>query len=165
MQHSKYLLNTPLPENLATGYFYEGGGFLQGGSQIPQSVDYDNGYASGSMISTAPDMTRFLLANLQDGCYDNACILQAETLAQMHQPHTATAWEGQSVTLGFVESIMDGQTLIGHSGAIRGFGSILEFFPEHKMGYFISFNEECWQTSACEILQEFRTQFLEHFFH
>jgi hypothetical protein len=29
------------------------------------------------------------------------------------------------------------------------------------LGFFISFNEECWGTSACEILQNFRLQFLE----
>jgi hypothetical protein len=55
--------------------------------------------------------------------------------------------------------------LLGHSGAIKGFGSILEFFPDQGFGYFISFNEECWQTSACTIILEFRDQFAERFFH
>jgi hypothetical protein len=54
--------------------------------------------------------------------------------------------------------------LIGHSGAIRGFGNSLNMLPEHGMGYFFSFNSECYETSACQIISEFRQQFLERFF-
>jgi hypothetical protein len=54
--------------------------------------------------------------------------------------------------------------LIGHSGAIRGFGNSLNMLPEHGMGYFFSFNAECYETSACQIISEFRQQFLERFF-
>lgn len=46
---------------------------------------------------------------------------------------------------------------------MRGFGSILHFFPEHDLGFFFAFNEECWQTSACNIIAAFRTQFLAKF--
>ena len=54
--------------------------------------------------------------------------------------------------------------MLGHSGAISGFGSILDLLPAHNLGYLFSFNEECWQTSACEIISAFRTQLLERFF-
>ena len=68
------------------------------------------------------------------------------------------------MTYGFVEGQKEGQRLLGHSGAIRGFGTILDLLPEHDAGYFLSFNEECYQTSACEIISEFREQFLKRFF-
>ena len=157
MTHSRYVQSPPLPENMATGYFY------QGSVQIPQPVDYDSGYPSGSIVSTADDMGRFLLAQLQQGCYDNVCILKPETIAQMHQPQAATPYQGQNATFGFVERDSDEVRLIGHSGAIRGFGSILHFFPEHDLGFFFAFNEECLQTSACDIIPAFRTQFLARF--
>ena len=54
MTHSRYVLAPPLPENLATGYFY------QNAVQSPQPMDYDSGYPSGSIVSTAADMARFL---------------------------------------------------------------------------------------------------------
>jgi CubicO group peptidase (beta-lactamase class C family) len=165
MEHTQYLLAPPMPENLATGYFYEKGGFLQKSVQVPQPMDYDNSYPSGSMVSTASDMAHFLTAQLQSGCYNGVCILRPETIAQMHEVQASTPYEGQNVTFGFVESALAGQRLLGHSGAIKGFGDILEFFPEQGLGYFISFNEECWQTSACAIIQEFREQFSEQFFH
>jgi hypothetical protein len=53
--------------------------------------------------------------------------------------------------------------MIGHSGAIRGFGNSLDLLPEHNLGYFFSFNAECYQTSACQILSEFRQQFTARF--
>ena len=157
MTHSRYLLSLPLPENLATGYFY------QGGVQVPQPVDYDEDYPGGSIVSTAEDMSHFMLAHLQGGCYQGGCILQASTVAEMHRRRAKTPYEGQNVALGFVEGLQHEQRLLGHTGAIRGFGSSLNLLPTHNLGYFFSFNEECYQTSACEIISAFRTQFLARF--
>jgi CubicO group peptidase (beta-lactamase class C family) len=157
MTQSSYLLAPPLPENMVTGYLY------RDGEQIPQPMDYDSDYPGGSIISTAEDMSHFILAHLGDGCYQGACILKATTLAEMHQRHAETPYEGQNVTLGFVEGIQDGQRLLGHSGAIRGFGNSLDLLPDHNAGYFFSFNAECLETSACQIVSEFRKQFLERF--
>jgi CubicO group peptidase (beta-lactamase class C family) len=157
MTQSSYLLAPPLPENMVTGYLY------RDGEQIPQPIDYDDDYPGGSIISTAEDVTHFMLAHLGDGCYQGACILKATTLAEMHQRQAETPYEGQNVTLGFVEGIQDGQRLLGHSGAIRGFGNSLDLLPKHNAGYFFSFNAECLETSACQIVSEFREQFLERF--
>jgi CubicO group peptidase (beta-lactamase class C family) len=157
MAKSGYLLSPPLPEGLAMGYSY------QDGAQVPQPVDYDSDYPGGSIVSTGADMARFMLAHLQDGCYQGACILRPETEAEMHRSRAETPYEGQRVTYGFTEGTKDGQRLLGHSGAIRGFGSIMDLLPEHNMGYFFSFNEECYATSACDIIPAFREQFLERF--
>jgi CubicO group peptidase (beta-lactamase class C family) len=108
-------------------------------------------------------MYHFLLAQLQEGCYDGSCILKPETLALMHQAQAPTPYEGQSVTFGFVEGIFPEGKMLGHSGATRGFGSLVQFLPEHDMGFFIVFNQECLLTEACTILHEFRMQFLKQF--
>ncbi len=158
MSQSGYLLGPPLPANLATGYFYEDG------TQIPQPVDYDGTYPSGSIVSTATDMAKFMLAHLQGGCYGGACILQPPTLTEMHSQQAETPYEGQAVTYGFVEGHAEGQRLLGHSGSTRGFGNSMNLLPKHSLGYFFSFNEECYETSACEIIPAFREQFLERFF-
>lgn len=157
MTHSGYLLLPPLPADLARGYFYEDG------AQVAQPVDYDSDYPGGSLVSTADDMARFMLAHLQEGCYQGACILQPSTVAEMQSRQAKTPYKGQNVTYGFVEGLEDGQRLLGHSGAIRGFGSSLNLLPEHNAGYFFSFNEECYQTSACELVSAFRQQLLERF--
>jgi CubicO group peptidase (beta-lactamase class C family) len=158
MAHSRYLLAPPLPENMAKGYRY------RDGVQVSQPMDYDSDYPSGSIVSTAEDMAHFILAHLGDGCYQSECILGPDTVAEMHRRQAETPFEGQNVTFGFVEGLIDDVRLVGHSGAIRGFGSSLDLLPEHDMGYFFSFNEECHETSACQVLPEFRQQFLERFF-
>jgi CubicO group peptidase (beta-lactamase class C family) len=158
MTHSHYLLSPPLPENLATGYFY------QDGVQIRQPVDYDDDYPGGSIVSTAPEMAQFMLAHLQDGCTERGCILQAATVAEMHARQGKAPFKDQHVTYGFLEGSLEGQRLLGYGGAIRGFGSSLKLLPDHDAGYFFSFNEECWQTLACGILSEFRQAFAARFF-
>ena len=148
---------TPLPETLATGYQQTNG------EQVPQPLDYDGDYPAGSIFTTAEDMTHFILAHLQDGCYMDGCILGADSLEAMHQKQAETPYEGQAVTFGFTEGTFDKARMIGHSGATGGFGSILDMLPDHGMGYFFSFNEECHETDACQIISEFRTAFLEQF--
>jgi len=90
------------------------------------------------MVSTADDMAKFMLAHLQDGCYQGVCILEPETIDVMHQRQADTPYEGQAVTYGFTEGIKNNQRLIGHSGSIRGFGNNLALLPEHHLGYFFS---------------------------
>jgi CubicO group peptidase (beta-lactamase class C family) len=158
MTRSQYLVTPPVPENMATGYFYEYG------VQLPQPLDYDNDYPGGSIVTTAEDMARFMLAHLQGGCVEGACILQSASLAGMHQPQVKTPHEGQSQTHGFIEGVTNDVRMVGHGGAIRGFAASLNLLLEHDLGVFFAFNEECWQTSACDILGQFRQQFTERFF-
>lgn len=158
MGQTRYLVAPPLPEGLAAGYLYEGG------RQVRQPVDWDSDWPGGSAVSTAADMARFMLAHLQEGCHQGTCILQPATLARMHERQGATPYKGQAVTYGFAEATVRGQRLIGHSGAIRGFGSILTLMPEHHLGYFFSFNSECLGTTACGIVGAFRQQFIRRFF-
>lgn len=158
MNHSGYLISPSLPDGMATGYTVEGR------AQIPQPIDYDPGYPSGSLVSTASDMARFMLAHLQGGCYQNACILSTDAIDTMHQQQFTNHAQLPGWTYGFTEGFRNNQRLIGHGGAIRGFGSDLTLLPEHDLGYFLSFNEECYLTGACAIVGRFREQFMDRFF-
>jgi CubicO group peptidase (beta-lactamase class C family) len=155
MSDTSYLLTPPVPENIATGYK------LAAGAQEPQPIDYDGDYPGGSIVSTAGDMSHFLVALANGGCYEGACILRALSVAEMFEPRAETPYEGQRVTYGFVQGTSGGQLLLGHSGAIRGFGSFLGILLDQEIGYFLSFNEECYETSACDIIPEFRTAFAD----
>ncbi len=153
MSDTGYLLAPPVPGKIATGYK------LVAGAQEPQPIDYDGDYPGGSIVSTAADMSHFLVALADGGCYQGACILRASSVAEMFEARAETPYEGQRVTYGFVQGVSGGQLLLGHSGAIRGFGSLLGILPDPEIGYFFSFNEECYETSACDIIPEFRTAF------
>jgi CubicO group peptidase (beta-lactamase class C family) len=158
MNHTGYLLAPPHPEDLAVGYVAEGG------NQIPQETAYDPGYPSGSLVSTASDMANYMLAILGDGCYRDACILSAESIALMHRQQFTNHADLPGWTYGFIEGSRNNLRLIGHSGAIRGFGSDLTLVPEQELGYFLAFNEECYLTGACALVGRLRGQFLDHFF-
>lgn len=158
MAHSRYLLAPPLPDGLATGYLY------QDQTYLPQPVEYYGDYPSSDMVSTADDMARFMIAHLGNGCYDKGCILRPETLAEMHARQYAPHPQIEGHTYGFVESSVNGQRIIGHSGAHRGFGAILTLMPEHRLGYFMAFNQECLGTSACAMISALQQQFADRFF-
>ncbi len=105
-----------------------------------------------------------MFAHLQDGCYQDACILQSATITEMHQEQFTTRPRETGATYGFAEGFLNGQRLIGHTGTIRGFGASLDLLPEHDMGYFFAFNEECYLTSACDIIPRFRRELANRFF-
>jgi CubicO group peptidase (beta-lactamase class C family) len=150
MTRSRYLLAPPLPTGLATGYLYHEGTYE------PQPVDYWGDYPSSSLTATAGDMARFMIAQLEDGCYGAACILRPETVTEMQRQQYAPHPQLDGHTYGFVEVSVNGRRQIGHSGATRGFGSLLTLLPELRLGYLVSFNQECYLTSACDILPALR---------
>jgi len=158
MDHSGYLLSPPMPSGLAVGYFHENAAYT------PQPIDYDDDYPGGSLVSTAADMARFMLAHLQDGCYQGVCILQPATIAEMHRQQFTNHPQLPGWTYGFTEGFRNGQRLIGHGGAIRGFASDMTLLPEHGLGYFVAFNHECAGSSACGLISMLRGQFLDRYF-
>lgn len=158
MTHSQYLLAPPQPDGLATGYLYQNEAYQ------PQSVDYWGDYPSSSLVATAADMARFMIAHLENGCAGAACILRPETVAEMQRLQYAPHPQMDGQTYGFVAGTLNGQRQIGHSGATRGFGSNLILIPELRLGYLMSFNQECAGTSACGMLSALRQQLADRYF-
>jgi hypothetical protein len=85
---------------------------------------------------TPDNRVNFILTHLQDGCYQDVCILEPETIDMMFQRQANTPTEDQVVTYGFTEGLRNSQSLIGHSGSIRGSGNRFTVFPENHLGYF-----------------------------
>ncbi|HUW11850.1 MAG TPA: serine hydrolase domain-containing protein [Anaerolineae bacterium] len=152
-----YLLAPPAPEGTATGYA------TRDGTYVAEPLDYDDDHPGGSIISTAPYMAILIAALLGDGCYGDACVLEATTLADMRLPRVRMGSRDLRQALGLVEGQVEGQKVLGHTGAIRGFGATLDMFPEQGVGYFFALNAECWSSSACVIISQFRQAFAERF--
>src|SRR6266704_2306223 len=95
---------------------------------------------AGALTTTAADMTRFMLAFLQDGAIDGVAILKPETVRQMEtrQFELHPMLNGLGVT--FMEYSMNGQRIIGHGGDTIYFHSDMVLVPEAHVGYFISYN-------------------------
>src|SRR5438874_2248218 len=95
---------------------------------------------AGALTTTAADMTRFMLAFLQDGTVDGVAILKPETVRQMEtrQFELHPMLNGLGIT--FMEYSMNGQRIIAHGGDTVYFHSDMVLVPDAHVGYFISYN-------------------------
>ena len=106
----------------------------------PRDFEFVQASPAGALSTTAVDMTRFILAFLQDGAVDGVAILKPETVRQMEtrQFELHPMLNGLGVT--FLEYSMNGQRIIGHGGDTIYFHSDMVIVPEAHVGYFISYN-------------------------
>ncbi len=104
-----------------------------------------NAPSSHPYISAA-DMTRWMLANLNQGALNGVQILQTETHQEM--------WSVQSPETGFAETLpawasyglgwfmgnLDGEPVVGHAGVDLGYIAYELLFPEQNIGVIIMAN-------------------------
>jgi len=96
--------------------------------------------SSGSMLTTAPDLARFMLAHLHGGAVDGHRILGEETVRRMHRQHFTQDARLSGWAHGFMEFHLNGRRLLGHTGDAYQFTSLLVLMPEHGWGLFVSYN-------------------------
>ncbi|QDU40804.1 D-alanyl-D-alanine dipeptidase [Maioricimonas rarisocia] len=89
---------------------------------------------AGNLFSTVVDLAKFLTCLLNDGKGPDGPILQPETLALMAQPLTGPDGKPEQFGLGFHVTELDGETRIGHNGAVYGFSSELAALPDRNLG-------------------------------
>jgi CubicO group peptidase (beta-lactamase class C family) len=126
----------PLPAQLATQ--------MSKGYRVavkkPRDFEFVQAAPAGSLSTTTADMTRFMLAFLQDGSVDGVAILKPETVRQMEtrqfELHPMIC--GMGIT--FMEYWMNPVRVIGHGGDTVFFHSDMVLVPDAHVGYFISYN-------------------------
>jgi CubicO group peptidase (beta-lactamase class C family) len=128
----------PVPDHLlgdlAVDYKYVNGGY----EPIPFS--YDVTAPDGSISATAADMAHFMIAHLQNGRYEGAQILRADTATLMHSRSFTHHPQLPGWAHGFEELAINGQHVLLHTGGKEGFRSLMMLLPEQNLGLFISFN-------------------------
>lgn len=134
MAHSTF--RQPLPERLrplmSKGY--------SRASAPPGGYEIVGPAPAGSMASTGDDMARFMIAQLQGGAFGNNRILSAAAARQMHDS-PLTIFPGLNrMELGFFETNVNGQKVIGHLGDTDDFHTSLHLFMEEGVGLYASFN-------------------------
>ncbi len=153
MTRTSFELPARLEVDLAVGYRYLEDEFL------PASYDYFNVAPASSLSSTAPDMARFMIAQLQDGSFQGSRILLPDTKDEMQRRHFAHHPRLPSRTYGFHERFENGERIIAHAGGLRGYSSYFLLLPQRNVGFFLASNrfEE-------ELHEEFRGRFLDRYF-
>ena len=119
---------------------------------------------AGSMATTGLDMSRFMIAHLQNGRFGEQRILQEPTAIRMH----ATAFQPiaplTGMALGFYHEDRNGQTIIGHSGGMIYFISDMHLFLDAGTGVFISMNGPGANSDALWIRKGLLQGFADRYF-
>lgn len=129
-------LSERLRTDLATNYRRASGEPLPPYDEVPE------GAPNGDLTSTAADMSRFMLAHLQQGRHAGHSLLQPDTLQAMHAYAFVPLPDAQPIALGFFRADYNGHRIIGHSGDKSGFHADLQLLPDAGVGYFIAVNSD-----------------------
>jgi len=135
MDHSTF--RQPLPKALAP---LMSKGYKLASSGRAQPFELVNPAPAGAVSTTAMDMAKFMIAQLQDGRYGDAQILSPATARLMHSPQYAPAPDMPGFDLGFYQENRNGLRIIGHAGDTVLFHSDLHLLLDKDVGLFVSFN-------------------------
>jgi CubicO group peptidase (beta-lactamase class C family) len=93
---------------------------------------------AGFVISTAEDMTHYLIAQNDGGMYRDRQILSPESVSVMHRPPAEIE---SSYAMAWDLSKHNGVEVIAHDGAVQTFLANATLLPEQGYGYVILINQ------------------------
>jgi uncharacterized protein (TIGR02246 family) len=124
-------------QDLATGYEYAENKY----QKLP--FQWFHTYPSSDINSTATDMARFMIANLQMGTIDGNRILSVKTAREMQTTHFRNHPKIPGWAYGFQEGIQNDLRFIEHGGTMPdGYSAMLTLVPEKNLGIFVACNTE-----------------------
>jgi CubicO group peptidase (beta-lactamase class C family) len=129
MRHS-YTSQAEAQQNgLAMGYRY------RFGKPVAGDLPYNRGsLPQGYLISSAEDMSHYLIAQLNGGQYANASILSSTGIAAMHQPAVRAGRTETSYGMGWKVGPTNGVPTVWHDGSVFNFHSNVVLIPEGRWG-------------------------------
>lgn len=137
MNHSFTSQAEAQPKGLASGYHYAFG--------IPMAVDlpYNRGLLpAGYLIASAEDMTHFLVAQLNDGRYQDAALLSPAGMIETHNPAVPTGVTDTSYGMGWFVGPINGIPAVHHDGETFNFHANMILLPESQLGIVVLINGE-----------------------
>jgi len=158
MRHSTFVQPVPkgLPGFLSKGY--------PSASEPPSPFEMVITAPAGSLTTTAADMSRFMLAHLQQGSVNGARILDAATTVRMHSP-TETADPGFGVMAhGFFYGMQNGRKVIGHGGDTIVYHTEMNLLPDEGVGIFFTYNSRGKDSAVYAARKELFDGFMDRYF-
>jgi CubicO group peptidase (beta-lactamase class C family) len=128
MRHSFTAKTEAQQQGLATGHRY------WFGRPVPTDLpDSRSNLPAGGLISSAEDMTHYLIAQLNEGRYGQASILSSEGIAEMHTPAVQRRGD-MFYGMGWYVGPANGIPVIWHGGDGTNFHSTMVLAPEGQWG-------------------------------
>jgi CubicO group peptidase (beta-lactamase class C family) len=119
---------------------------------------------AGSLATTAADMARFMIAQLNQGRIGDSEILKSQTARLMQSP-SETALPGFSTMAhGFFYETRNGRALIGHGGDTVVFHTELDLLPEEQVGIFYNFNSRGRDSAVYGLRKALLDRFMDRYF-
>jgi CubicO group peptidase (beta-lactamase class C family) len=132
MQNTAFAVPT-VPADVATGYQW------WFGIPRPTSRLAPSEMKSEHLISSAEDLSHFLIAQLNDGQYRDQQIVSSASIAEMHNP-SVNLLPDQPRGLGWDILSYHGVTAYGHGGDDPGIAAQIVIIPERRTGFVLLFN-------------------------
>jgi CubicO group peptidase (beta-lactamase class C family) len=124
-------------QDLATGYEYTENKY----QLLP--FQWFHTYPASDINSTATDMARFMIANLQYGTIDGKRILSEKAAREMQATHFRNHPKIPGWAYGFQEGTQNNLRFIEHGGSMDdGYSALLTLVPEKNLGIFVACNTE-----------------------
>jgi CubicO group peptidase (beta-lactamase class C family) len=124
-------------EDLATGYEYAENKH----QKLP--FQWFHTYPASDINSTATDMARFMIANLQRGVIDGKRVLSARMMNEMHKTQFRNHPRIPGWAYGFYETEQNNLRVVEHGGSMDdGYSALLSLVPEKDLGIFVACNTE-----------------------
>ena len=86
-------------------------------------------------MSTAEDMTHFLIAQSNGGRYGDAQVLSATGIDEMHRPAVPTWKSGTSYGMGWEQGPISGVPAIWHEGSVFNYHANMVMLPERNSAF------------------------------
>ena len=145
-----------LKEDLATGYEYDGKVFQ------PLKFQWFNTYPASDINTTAPDMARYILAQLADGTFDGQRILSERSAREMQRTHFRNHPHVSGWNYGFYEGELNNLRFVEHGGSMDdGYSALMTLWPEQHLGLFVACNTE---TGGFGLGEASKKALLDHYF-
>jgi CubicO group peptidase (beta-lactamase class C family) len=145
-----------LLSDLATGYEYRDNKY----QQLP--FQWFHTFPASDINSTATDMARFVIANLQAGMIDGKRILSERTAREMQHTQFRNHPRIPGWAYGFYEGEQNGLRFLEHGGSMDdGYSALLTLVPEKNSGIFVACNTE---SCASRLSGVIKTAFMDRYF-
>jgi len=115
--------------------------------------------AAGSVSTTAADMSRFMIAHLQQGRLGDARVLEPATAARMQSPLFRHSTDLLPIAHGFYEMTRNGRRVIGHDGGTLWFHTRMAILPDEGLGLFVSYNTDAGSGAPDELYGAFMDRY------
>jgi len=135
---------TTLRPFMAITYPFATGHVVQEGKATIMRPMFNNVamWPAGSIFSNAKDLSRWVIALMNNGKVDGKQLLSASLINQMVQHHVAVPGESDSYYgYGLTVFKYKGLEFVGHGGFSRGYGSMIQMAPSKKFAVIVLTNK------------------------